>query len=100
MTELREFARHSDDLAKIGVRLVPISVDNQQHAREVWEKVAEKKFTVLSDPGANTDCFIRVAVQRTAARISRCAPRFCWGRTEPSSGGASANLFLTSRTGK
>jgi peroxiredoxin len=52
MTELREFARHSDDLDKIGVRLVPISVDNQQHAREVWEKVVEKKFTILSDPGA------------------------------------------------
>ena len=52
MTELREFARHSDDLDKIGVRLVPVSVDNQQHTREVWEKVAEKKFTILSDPGA------------------------------------------------
>lgn len=52
MTELREFARHSDDLNKIGVRLVPISVDNQQHARQIWENVAEKKFTILSDPSA------------------------------------------------
>ena len=52
MAELREFARHSDDLDKIGVSLVPISVDDQQHAREVWEKAAEKKFPILSDPGA------------------------------------------------
>jgi peroxiredoxin len=52
MTELREFARHSSELEKLGVRLVPISVDDQQHAREVWENVAEKKFTILSDPGA------------------------------------------------
>src|SRR5437667_12563603 len=52
MTELREFARHSEDLEKLSVRLVPISVDDQQHARKVWDKVAEKKFTILSDPGA------------------------------------------------
>jgi acyl-CoA reductase-like NAD-dependent aldehyde dehydrogenase len=42
MTELGEFARHSEDLEKRGGRLVPISVDDQQHAREVWDKVAEK----------------------------------------------------------
>ncbi len=52
MTELREFARHSEDLDKLGVRLIPISVDDQQHAHETWERVAEKKFTILSDPGA------------------------------------------------
>ena len=52
MTELREFARHSDDLAKLDVRLVPISVDDQQHAREAWQKAADKKFQILSDPGA------------------------------------------------
>jgi peroxiredoxin len=52
MTELREFARHSNDLEALGVLLVPISVDDQQQARETWEKVAEKKFTILSDPGA------------------------------------------------
>ncbi len=49
MTELREFARRSGDLEKLGVRLIPIGVDDQQHARDVWEKVAEKKFTILSD---------------------------------------------------
>jgi alkyl hydroperoxide reductase subunit AhpC len=52
MTELREFARHSEDLAKLDVRLVPISVDHQQDAHQAWEKVAEKKFPILSDPGA------------------------------------------------
>jgi peroxiredoxin len=52
MTELREFVRHSDDLERIGIRLVPISVDNQQHAHDVWEKAAEKRFTILSDVGA------------------------------------------------
>jgi len=52
MTELREFARHSDELDKLGVRLIPISVDDQQHAHDVWEKAADKKFTILSDPGA------------------------------------------------
>jgi alkyl hydroperoxide reductase subunit AhpC len=52
MTELREFARHSSDLDSIGVRLIPLSVDNQQHAHDVWEKVAQESFTILSDPGA------------------------------------------------
>ena len=53
MTELREFARQSQDLARLDVRLVPISVDDQQHAREAWQKAANKKFTILSDPGAS-----------------------------------------------
>jgi peroxiredoxin len=52
MTELREFAQHSDELDKLGIRLIPISVDDQQHAHDVWEKAADKKFTILSDPGA------------------------------------------------
>ena len=52
MTELREFARHSKELEKLGVHLIPISIDDQEHAHDVGEKVAEKKFTILSDPGA------------------------------------------------
>lgn len=52
MTELREFARHSEDLAKADVRLVPISVENQRQAHEAWGKVAERKFRILTDPGA------------------------------------------------
>lgn len=52
MAELREFARHSDELEQVGVELIPISVDDQPHAREAWEKAGQGKFTVLSDPGA------------------------------------------------
>ena len=29
-----------------------ISVDDQEHARSVWEKVVNHQFTILSDPGA------------------------------------------------
>jgi len=52
MAELREFARHSNDLDELHVLLVPISVDDQQDAHDAREKVADKKFTILSDPGA------------------------------------------------
>jgi len=52
MTELREFARRRSDFEKLGVRVIGISVDNQEHAREAWEKAGAKKFTILSDPGA------------------------------------------------
>ncbi len=53
MTELREFARQSQDLEKLNVRLIAISVDDQLHAHDVWEKVADRKFTILSDPGGH-----------------------------------------------
>ncbi len=52
MAELREFARHSEELDTLDVMLIPISVDDQQDAHKAWEKVADKKFTILSDPGA------------------------------------------------
>src|SRR5215471_1542302 len=52
MAELREFAQRSSDLNRLGVLLVPVSVDDQQHAHEVWEKVANEKFAILSDPDA------------------------------------------------
>jgi len=52
MAELREFAQRSSDLNRLGVLLVPVSVDDQQHAHEVWEKVANEKFAILSDPVA------------------------------------------------
>ena len=29
-----------------------ISVDDGEHARLVWEKVVDRRFTILSDPGA------------------------------------------------
>lgn len=52
MTQLREFARRSSEFDKLGVEVVALSVDDQAHARKVWEEVAQKKFTILSDPGA------------------------------------------------
>ena len=32
--------------------MLAISVDDREHARSVWEKVVDRQFTVLSDPGA------------------------------------------------
>lgn len=52
MTELRGLAQHADELKKLGVHVIALSVDNQEHAHEVWENVANKEFTILSDPGA------------------------------------------------
>lgn len=52
MTELRGLAQKADELKKLDVRVIAISVDSQEHARRVWEKVANKEFTILSDPGA------------------------------------------------
>jgi peroxiredoxin len=50
MAEMRDLAAHTADLAKLDVELVAISVDNQQHAHDVWEGAAQKKVTILSDP--------------------------------------------------
>ena len=52
MTELREFARRSNDFEKLGVRIVGISVDDQERTHETWEKAAARKITLLSDPDA------------------------------------------------
>jgi thioredoxin-dependent peroxiredoxin len=52
MAELRELTRRSDQLEALHVQLVPISVDDQEHAHDVWEKIANGKFPILSDPGA------------------------------------------------
>jgi peroxiredoxin Q/BCP len=52
MTEMSDFADHSEELAKMKVRLIAVSVDDQEHAHEVWEKAANQKFTILSDPNA------------------------------------------------
>ena len=52
MTELRGLAQKADELKKLGVHVIAISVDNQEHAHAVWENVAHEKFTILSDPDA------------------------------------------------
>ena len=51
MMQLREFARHKKDFEERKVRIVALSVDDLRHARQVWEKVADRSFTILSDPG-------------------------------------------------
>jgi alkyl hydroperoxide reductase subunit AhpC len=52
MTELRGLAQRASEFEKLKVKVVAISVDDLQHGHDVWEKVAEKKITVLNDPGA------------------------------------------------
>ena len=53
MMQLREFARHTTDFNQLDTRIAAISVDDVEHNRTVWEKVTQKQFPVLSDPGAN-----------------------------------------------
>jgi peroxiredoxin len=52
MSQLREFAQHSEDFKKANARLVAISVDDQEHAHMVWNNPGGGKFIILSDPGA------------------------------------------------
>jgi peroxiredoxin len=52
MNQLREFAQHGDEFQKMNVRLVALSVDDQEHAHMVWDKKGGRKFVILSDPGA------------------------------------------------
>ena len=52
MTQLREFAQHKEEFDDRKVRIVGLSVDDLPHARQVWEKVIDRSFIVLSDPGA------------------------------------------------
>lgn len=53
MHQLREFAQHASEFEQMGARLVAISVDDQEHARLAWGKMTDRKFIVVSDPGAN-----------------------------------------------
>jgi peroxiredoxin len=52
MSQLREFAQRKADFDRINTKVVALSVDDVAHAREAWEKAAQRQFTVLSDPGA------------------------------------------------
>ena len=52
MRQLREFAQHKADFDQLHVRVVGISVDDQEHAKLVWDKQVNHAFTILSDPGA------------------------------------------------
>jgi peroxiredoxin len=52
VAQLRDFARHKPEFGKLNVQLVAISVDDPEHAGDVWKKVVSKQFPVLSDSGA------------------------------------------------
>lgn len=52
MNELRGLARQAEEFEKLKVKIVALSVDDQAHAHDVWDKVGSQKFTILSDPGA------------------------------------------------
>jgi len=52
MRQLREFAQHKADFDQLHARVVGISVDDQEHAKLVWDKQVNHAFTILSDPGA------------------------------------------------
>jgi peroxiredoxin len=52
MRQLREFAQHKPDFDQLNTRVVGISVDSLEDANKVWDKVTDKQFTILSDPGA------------------------------------------------
>ena len=52
MRQLREFAQRKADFDKANARLVGVSVDDQEHARKVWDEAARHNVTIWSDPGA------------------------------------------------
>ncbi len=52
MRQLREFAQHKSDFDGLHVRVIAISVDGQEQANRVWDKMTNRQFTILSDPGA------------------------------------------------
>lgn len=52
MHQLREFAQRKSDFDAQNAEIVGISVDDAAHARKVWQDVAQRKLSILSDPGA------------------------------------------------
>jgi peroxiredoxin len=52
MRQLREFAQHKAEFDQLHVHVVGISVDGQEDAHRVWDKITSQQFTILSDPGA------------------------------------------------
>lgn len=52
MRQLREFAQHKSEFDQLHVEVVGISVDDQEHARMAWDKMTQRQFIILSDPGA------------------------------------------------
>jgi peroxiredoxin len=51
MSQLREFAQHKADFDQMNIKIVALSVDDVEHAHMVWDKAADRRFPILSDPG-------------------------------------------------
>lgn len=49
---MREFARQKADFDKLNAVMVAVSVDDQEHAKKVWDEAAQHNITILSDVGA------------------------------------------------
>lgn len=52
MKQLREFAQRKSDFDAQNAHVVALSVDDEEHARMVWDDVAHHNVTILSDPDA------------------------------------------------
>jgi peroxiredoxin len=52
MNQLREFAQRKADFDRLHIQIIALSVDDVSHAREAWEKAANREYPVLSDAGA------------------------------------------------
>jgi peroxiredoxin len=52
MMQLRRFAEHKAEFDRLHAQIVAISVDDQEHARLVYDKQVQGKFPILSDAGA------------------------------------------------
>jgi peroxiredoxin Q/BCP len=52
MKQLREFAQRKADFDAENASIVGVSVDDAAHTSKVWQEVAQRKLTILSDPGA------------------------------------------------
>ena len=49
---MREFAQHKKEFDALHTRIVAISADDSVHARQVWQKIANRQYTILTDPDA------------------------------------------------
>ena len=51
MKQMREFAQRKADFDKLDASIVAVSVDDQEHAKKVWDEAAQHNITILSDEG-------------------------------------------------
>jgi peroxiredoxin len=49
MMQLRRFAEHKADFDQLNAQIVAISVDDQEHAKLVYDKQVNGNFPILSD---------------------------------------------------